>query len=108
MIERLKDIDSTYKEMRRNNDDFPAVCNIGGEVIELKTKIQKTKVELLTAKEKLSARKTEEKDYKKAKDLELSKSLGKLELAKLKGAKDFLLWSHSIDQFLKTVEVEKL
>ena len=103
-IERFKDIDSTYKEMRKNSDDFPAQCNIGGEVIDLKTKMQRTKVDLLTAKDKLTARKTEEKDYKKAKDLELSKSLGKLELAKLKGAKDFLLWSHSLDKFLQMVE----
>ena len=104
LIERIKEIDSTYKEMRRSNDDFPAVCNIGGEEIELKTKIQKTKVDLLTAKENLTTKKSEEKDFKKTKDLELSKSLGKIELAKLKGAKDFLLWSHSIQQFLRTVE----
>ena len=104
LIERIKEIDSNYKEMRRSYDDFPAVCNIGGEEIELKTKIQRTKVDLLTAKENLTTKKSEEKDFKKTKDLELSKSLGKIELAKLKGAKDFLLWSHSIDQFLKTVE----
>ena len=104
LVDRFKEIESTFKDLRRNIDNFPTECNLDGEIIDIKATVQRTKVELLTAKDKLTTRKNEEKESKKTKESELSKALGKIEIAKLRNGRDFLLWSHSVDKFLNTVE----
>ena len=100
LVDRFKDIESTFKDLRKNTDNFPTECNLDGEIIDIKATVQRTKVELLTAKDKLTTKKNEEKENKKTKESELSKSLGKIEIAKVRSGRDFLLWSHSVDQFL--------
>ena len=67
LVDRFKEIESTFKDLRRNIDDFPTECDLNGETIEIKAIVQKTKVDLLTAKDKLTTRKNEEKESKKTK-----------------------------------------
>ena len=80
LVDRFKEIESTFKDLRRNIDDFPTECELNGETIEIKATVQKTKVDLLTAKDKLTTKKNEEKESKKTKNQNYQKLLEKLKL----------------------------
>ena len=62
LVDRFKEIENTFKELRRSINDFPTECDLNGETIEIKSTVQKTKVDLLTAKDKLTTKKNEEKE----------------------------------------------
>ena len=61
-------------------------------------------MDLLSQKERLTDQKYDQKEAKKSKNAELSKSLGKLEPVKFKTARDYIRWSWSVEQFLGTMD----
>ena len=45
LVDRFKEIESTFKDLRRNIDNFPTECDLDGETIDIKETVQKTKVD---------------------------------------------------------------
>ena len=71
-------------------DEFKTECDLGDDYgdFNIKERLLEIKFGLVEPKERLTDQKHDQKEAKKSKNAELSKSLGKLEPVKFRTAKD--------------------
>ena len=99
-IDTTKNLESEYRKLRESLNDFSPNFVVDRKTLVLKDWLLKTRLELLQKKEDTVDLKSEAKEERKNRQLEISKALPRFKLPFFKTVNDYVTWGIAVDGML--------